>query len=416
MLVVAITQFDGGDPYPGWRAVVPVAATALLILAGSAPSSAVMYRALAADPMQRLGRVSYSWYLWHWPLMVLAVSFFDNDSTWLRVLAVGVALPVAAVVYHGFEQRIRFLPQLTGSMARTFVLGAAVTILTIVAATGVLIASEKVTDRSPYRELVAAVADQGEPCAEIQDQATGERLCVLGDLNSSTTVMLIGDSHAEHWQASLGTAAEELGVRLVVRWFASCPGVPARVSISGQSSQPDERCEQFQDETDRLVEVIRPAAVIMSQARPGDRMLTPDGDRLDPALRGEVWSAALENQVERIRRGGSGVGMIDFSPLLPENPITCMAKGGTVPECSVSREVALADDDGVQAAQTDSILTMGVPVFEPDAHLCDDALCHVEIDGLLTYRDTGHLTHSFTETQVPGLVTLLQESLSSANP
>ncbi|NKU56539.1 hypothetical protein GS881_24595 [Rhodococcus hoagii] len=57
-------------PYPGTAALLPVLGTALVVGAGCAAVDAGAGRWLSLPPMRSVGRLSYSWYLWHWPLLI----------------------------------------------------------------------------------------------------------------------------------------------------------------------------------------------------------------------------------------------------------------------------------------------------------------------------------------------------------
>ena len=72
ILVSAGTISLATIPYPGWVAAVPVLGTALVIVGGSAVPSMGAESVLGTVPFRRVGQWSYSWYLWHWPLLVIA--------------------------------------------------------------------------------------------------------------------------------------------------------------------------------------------------------------------------------------------------------------------------------------------------------------------------------------------------------
>ena len=72
LILLACTQLGTATPYPGTAALLPMLGTALVIGAGCAAPSQGCGRVLALSPMRAIGRVSYSWYLWHWPVLVLA--------------------------------------------------------------------------------------------------------------------------------------------------------------------------------------------------------------------------------------------------------------------------------------------------------------------------------------------------------
>ena len=110
-IAYADLAFNDATPYPGPNAVWPVAGVGLLILAGQMvdPSRAtVIMRTLGTRPMRWVGRLSYSWYLWHWPFIILAVLAIGNDSVTVRTGAALVSLGVAYIAYRLVENRLRF--------------------------------------------------------------------------------------------------------------------------------------------------------------------------------------------------------------------------------------------------------------------------------------------------------------------
>ena len=78
LIVIAITTLDARTPYPSWRAVLPVAGAALVILSGLAQPRNLVARLLSLRWMVGIGLVSYGWYLWHWPIL-----------SYLRILRLG---------------------------------------------------------------------------------------------------------------------------------------------------------------------------------------------------------------------------------------------------------------------------------------------------------------------------------------
>ena len=78
MILLACTRLGATTPYPGTAALLPVLGAALVIGAGCAAPSQGCGRVLALPPMRAIGRVSYSWYLWHWPVLVLAPALLGH--------------------------------------------------------------------------------------------------------------------------------------------------------------------------------------------------------------------------------------------------------------------------------------------------------------------------------------------------
>jgi len=119
--------------YPGWAALLPVIGTGLLILA--AADTGLINRGLGSRPMQVLGKLSYGWYLWHWPILIFANAAAPDLGLAARAALALVALGLAVVSLRVIEIPIRRSRALASRPGLTLVLGAAavgVTMLLIV--------------------------------------------------------------------------------------------------------------------------------------------------------------------------------------------------------------------------------------------------------------------------------------------
>jgi peptidoglycan/LPS O-acetylase OafA/YrhL len=136
-IVLSAFLIDPSTPYPGSAVAVPVVSTALVIAAGCATVDTVVGRALSVRPMQWVGARSYSLYLWHWPLLVIAAQYLGHDlstgpSTGLLLLAV----IASALTYRLVENPIRRARTLTSRTGLSLAIGAALILGTVVIAQG----------------------------------------------------------------------------------------------------------------------------------------------------------------------------------------------------------------------------------------------------------------------------------------
>ena len=92
LILLACTQLSATTPYPGTAALLPMLGAALVIGAGCATPTQGCGRVLALPPMRAIGRVSYSWYLWHWPVLVLAPALLGHPLGLAGRLAAVAAL------------------------------------------------------------------------------------------------------------------------------------------------------------------------------------------------------------------------------------------------------------------------------------------------------------------------------------
>jgi peptidoglycan/LPS O-acetylase OafA/YrhL len=114
ILVSVWTISLASNPYPGWVAAVPVLGAALVIVGGSAVPSMGAESVLGTVPFRRVGRWSYSWYLWHWPFLVIAAEAAHTtvlqSSIAKNVGVVLLALGVSVASYRFIEDPIRRSP------------------------------------------------------------------------------------------------------------------------------------------------------------------------------------------------------------------------------------------------------------------------------------------------------------------
>ena len=98
---------DDGRAYPGAWAILPTLG-AVLVLAGYRPNARpAAFRLLSIPPLQWIGRISYSWYLWHWPILLLGFSFTGSNELGFRVFLVGLSVLVAALSHTLVEAPMR---------------------------------------------------------------------------------------------------------------------------------------------------------------------------------------------------------------------------------------------------------------------------------------------------------------------
>lgn len=191
-LVAAYICFDGAMPYPGAAALVPVLATVALIAAG--PGALVNRLLLATQPLRGVGVVSYSAYLWHWPILSFAhVLQMEGDwRTTVGVLCLTAAL--AVLTYRFIEQPARRIrsPLATSALAAT---------TACVGLAGLGVWSSIVLPRLSSQWFIdasAATKDWEWPPALERDRSLGD-LKVYRTGQGPGAVLFAGDSHMQHY-------------------------------------------------------------------------------------------------------------------------------------------------------------------------------------------------------------------------
>jgi peptidoglycan/LPS O-acetylase OafA/YrhL len=409
LIAGAAVGFGPTTVYPGAWPLIPVAGTVLLILAGSSPggSGNVVSTALATAPARAIGRVSYTWYLWHWPLILLAVAAFDTDDLWLTSAAALVALGVGAAAHRLVENPVRFDRRLVSSVPLTFGVGALITVLVLGASFGLT----RYSDAELAQAASASTAAPGVSLADVRASrkvftcpqepvgADGSTYCIDGAVDSDRTIVLVGDSHARHWKPALARVAEERGLRLIVRWRSTCPGFGARV-VKLDGTGEDHGCNAYRAETDALIDQWKPVAVISATSDDYGLLVIGDQPNLNQGQRDVLWRDAYRSWVTSLQSRGIAVGTIVDTPRMPSDPLDCIADKG-IDACAAPADQALGAGagyrDGERAVREE---LGGVAELDVNGVLCDDRTCPVVVGGTYVYVDVDHLYEGFVLSQL----------------
>jgi peptidoglycan/LPS O-acetylase OafA/YrhL len=452
-VLASAALYTDATVFPGYAAVLPVAGAALAIAGGCADPRRGPVVVLRAWPMQELGRLSYGWYLWHWPVLMLAPYVLDRaPGLWLKLALAAAALVPAAMSLTAVEDRIRFHRALRARPRHGLLLGGVLT--AAAAALALLSLSIPVTVKGrgtaadTARVLAAAPASSTSPTTPptarqltdlirtssyatampgnlvpalsvaVKDYpADGNCIapfgqtsvvpsvangCQLhGDVNSPTVVVLFGDSHAEQWYDAVNAVALQRHWRLVVLSKVGC--TPASiVTYRTGTSQPYGECAAWRQSAITQINLLRPSMVVMSSLAYGATSVQAHGP-VDAA-----FEAAWMTTVQGIRSTGARIVVIQDTP----DP-----RGHSVPDCISANPLNIRRCDlpvaqsihaARVAATTAPLREAGVQVIDPAPWFCTDTTCPAVIGNILAYRDGSHISASYMKLLAPVLGPLLE--------
>jgi peptidoglycan/LPS O-acetylase OafA/YrhL len=107
MVGTAAFCLDANRPYPGFYSLLPTLGASLLIASGGLGAVTAVQKCLSWTPLQAIGRISYSWYLWHWPALLLGYAITGSNTAIYRLVYVAISLLIAFISYRFVESPIR---------------------------------------------------------------------------------------------------------------------------------------------------------------------------------------------------------------------------------------------------------------------------------------------------------------------
>ncbi|WP_399880660.1 acyltransferase family protein [Streptomyces sp. BBFR51] len=434
-VTLAAVWYDDETPFPGHHALLPVAGTVLVLAGGCAPTRHGAGRLLGRRPLVWLGGLSYGWYLWHWPLLVIAPAALGRaDGTADVPLALGLsaaALGLAWLTLRLVENPVRFHRAFRRRPRRALALGAALTAgVSALSLTATAVPST-IEVGGPAPTLARALSEAPDPRARLAElltasptalpsnlapplpnvkssrsavyrdgchadyAATRPKPCVYGDRASSRTVVLFGDSHAAQWFPALHRLATERGWKLVSMTKASCKAADVTV-VSGH--KPYTACDTWRSNAMATIRTLRPVLVVVSSSDAGDPA-RPAGDPL------HQWTAGFEHTFRALGATGARVAALLDTPWPKGDPIDCAARNSLqLRSCAHHLPDAIRDARRGLALRA-AASTTATTVIDPTPWLCapHTGTCPVVVGDTAVYRDDSHLSEAYAEALTPVL-------------
>ena len=450
VVFLACARLNSAMPYPYVAALCPVLGTALVIGAGCSAPSLGVERALSLPPVRAIGRVSYSWYLWHWPVLILAPPLLGHPLGLVgRVIAVIVSGGLAALTLRLVENPFRLSASMRRSATRSLVLGGVATAVAVCTCVVLLMLISTPTGHGPaaphltvsgprpagrdvgpydaavardFAQVQAAVAASAEleavpsnldpPLADAAAEKSAMLLdgclseffkldqpeCATGDTASKTRVALFGDSNATMWAPGLEQAAKQRRWRLEILGKGGCPPMDLPISDPHLRREYTE-CEQWRGHILTRLKAERPQLVVLSMKRHyGTSFGFPSG----VTSYDSEWLDSITRLVRQLR--GFGAKVLVLGPIPDPHSVVPICLSGHLDDataCSSPRSVAVPEA-GI-AAETAATKAGEGQYADVTPLLCTAERCPVIVGNTLAYFDQNHLTIDYSRVLGPVL-------------
>ncbi|MEA3179585.1 MAG: hypothetical protein QOI59_3108, partial [Gammaproteobacteria bacterium] len=381
-------------PFPGYIALLPVVGTALTLKSGAEQPRRGIGAYFDVPPLQKLGGLSYSWYLWHWPFLVFTAALIPGASTFARVLAATAALGIAHLCHRYFENPIRRNGYLMKHGPLSLVMGAASAAVCLAAALIAFRFSNHLAERPEMKALAVTRADfatmSRRDCVSING-SNRVRLCTFGPADSATNVVLFGDSHAAQWFDALNDMAMRQHWKLTTIVKLGCAAVAVNPAV-GLDSDPE--CIAWREEAIRRIISLRPSLVVLVSATNKLGRSGGPGIRANTAVINAIREGVLHT-LQPLHAAGLRLALIRDTPEFPFDVTSCLARLARHSwYLTQACEMPSADvlDPAIYAAERTAVAGLpDVEIIDLTDELCPGDVCRGVLNGLVMYRDTHHL-------------------------
>ncbi|WP_407358494.1 acyltransferase [Microbacterium sp. LTA6] len=408
LIMLGAVFIDNSVPFPGIVAVVPVLGAAFVIFGGLASNRGSQM--LAWRPFAHIGDLSYSLYLWHWPLLVFARRIWP-DSVAAVVAALVLTYVAAFLTYRYVETPFRGKAQ-TWSW-RTVRMPAVAVSVALLAAGSMFVGAQS----NWGNKNVEAAADQ------LLERPTGYSQCLSTtpvaqrDLSPCTwegegkPIYLVGDSNAQQFTEALISASETLDRPLIIATWGGCPFFDVgRVDLNDPNKGAE--CSAYAAGGEEWLAQQPAGTVIMAAA---GEMITDSGIVFrsgegildDPASKAAQWGEAMAARIADLEVAGHEVLVV---PTLPHfvgisrawwHPVQCQNADLFADPSLCSARVSTSDMQESMAAISKGdrygITTSGAEEIDLTGQVCESGWCETYRDGTWLYRDGLHISPTYSE-------------------
>ena len=435
MILAAVFLLDRTVAFPGVAALLPTVGAMLILHAGNSGGSMINTLLSMRLPVE-IGRLSYSLYLWHWPVVVFFTYIaLDLPNPWEAAGLFVLSLLLSWLSYRFVETPFRKNGTSWGN-PRVFI-GAGAAAAVVLALSASTYATRGFPNRLPPETArISAFSGDFHPdrfrCRnhKSRDKSWGDP-CIFGPEGLGPTVALIGDSHANALVPALELIAEDQGFSFALLGSDGCPGFrDLEVYWTGETHSCGPAMNAIHDwladnpEVTKIVFMIRPALYVkgwlpygMREYGRGPLMI---GDPSGPAQasdRYDVFATALRGTIEEWRNQGRDVVLIyplpEAANHIPNSLTRHLLRGQDSADFSMPR--AQFDERNAELIKLydELVSSFGLAAVRFDEAFCGADVCPFVVNDVPIYHDSNHLSATHARNIAPLLAPPFGQSLNN---
>lgn len=401
--------------FPGYLALVPTLGAVMVLIGVARARENWIDRILSTSPMQYVGDLSYSLYLWHWPVVVFAYALLGVETFNLveGLIVATISFALAHFAKAMIEDRWRHPAACGGQRWKTFLLGATCIVLSVAAAFWVFGKVLKAGSSTAESHSAIEAPDSGQgdagfsfkpsPMDAEGDVGTAYGLrcitttlgtevhaCVLARNPGGANVVVVGDSHAASWLPAFEVLANERGWNLTAVLKSACTFALFPSEVQHEVEIETMRtCLEWQSKAIPFVAAISPDLLITAHSVSSMSRTESGSDSL-------VVADAIRAAWGRINASGSTtiVAIADTPRFTFKIPECVGLNAGRAGSCGRERALAVPKRDPLRQAAAHE---PGVAIVDLNDRICSPTRCEAVVGGILAWRDAHHMTRTFSE-------------------
>lgn len=359
--------------YPGLAASIPSLASALLLLSCATPANNGIKRFLSQPLMQFIGQISYSWYLWHWPVIVFATYILDLNIGSNILGSVAISFTLAILSYYLLESPIR---RLKSKNTKVALLSTLFIMLSINA--GLILSMSQINLVSQNLEQKYAISYPGIYSKTCVPPAESSELLECRSGIGKKTLVLAGDSIGVQWIEAINHFFSDKDWNIIVLTKSACPMVD-QTFIYPRLGRRFTECEVWRESAIAKIKQIRPDILII-------------GSGANYPFTTEQWRSGSRQILQQLHDTTRKFYVIAPTPELPFSPLKCQSIGLT--SCTAKYNSYFIEEIFTSIKQ-ESLEFSNLRFINLNDEICPNQTCQVYRQGLTIFRDKTHLNASY---------------------
>jgi peptidoglycan/LPS O-acetylase OafA/YrhL len=413
-LLLGLLVIDEKSPYPGLLALIPTLSTALVIVSGTNYNTKSFETFFDNKYIRWVGKISYSWYLIHWPFFVV---MFYNIGERIRPIdklsMIIITFFLSCLSYLVFENKIRFSPYFKSSFQKTYILG--LSLIVVSSMIGYGFANKRSKLDSVFANTIIAQAVEGSIYQKIDDAANLKALpkklitsldkaaedrptlgciaektdelvkkdpkCITGNKNSDKKIVLLGDSHAHQWVESIDKIAQKYDYRLLSFTKPGCP-IEDIKHIDPILKREYTECYSWREDALKQITEMKPEIIISA----GIGYATSTEQKFD-------------EYIKKLKTISKNVIRIIDNPKPNEEVF--------IPECLTKNRIEIQicsfqspnknDKFDIPNLEIKVGTANGITLINSIEWLCSNEVCPPIIDNIVVYKDNNHISNTYAK-------------------